>query len=149
VREGFGFGAGRGMVAAWDPDGGPLKARGRVPNSPGARQAFGAPQNGPGRAATLESLIGSGRVQKTWMSVRARQGPKLVVCAKTNDLEDAEVRPNADHENLCHIRRSIRANRSLYFVRFCGSLVGETAGVPGASLITRYPIRCLAGPTGA
>jgi hypothetical protein len=70
------------------------------------------------------------------MPVRARggpaEGPKLVVCAKTNDLEDAEVRPNADHENFCHIRRSIRANRILYCVRFCGSLVGETAGVPGA-----------------
>jgi hypothetical protein len=36
----------------------------RVPNSPGARQAFGAPQNGPGRAASLESLIGSGRSSK-------------------------------------------------------------------------------------
>jgi hypothetical protein len=36
----------------------------RVPNSPGARQAFGAPQNGPGRAASLESLIGSGRGSK-------------------------------------------------------------------------------------
>jgi hypothetical protein len=32
VREGFGFGAGRGMVAAWDPDGGPLKARGSPPS---------------------------------------------------------------------------------------------------------------------
>jgi hypothetical protein len=46
------------------------------------------------------------------MSVRARQGPKPVVCAKTNDSEDAEVRPNADHENFCHIRRLIRANMS-------------------------------------
>jgi hypothetical protein len=36
----------------------------RVPNSPGARQAFGAPQNGPGRGASLESLIGSGRSSK-------------------------------------------------------------------------------------
>jgi hypothetical protein len=33
-------------------------------NSPGARQAFGAPQNGPGRAASLESPIGSGRSSK-------------------------------------------------------------------------------------
>jgi hypothetical protein len=33
-------------------------------NSPGARQAFGAPQNGPGRAASLERLIGSGRSSK-------------------------------------------------------------------------------------
>jgi hypothetical protein len=82
------------------------------------------------------------------MPVRARQGPKLVVWAKTNDLEDAEVRPNAEHENFCHIRRLISGNRSLYFVRFCGSLVGKTAGVPGASLTTRYPIRCLAGQTG-
>jgi hypothetical protein len=30
-------------------------------NSPADRQAFGALQNGPGRAASLESLIGSGR----------------------------------------------------------------------------------------
>jgi hypothetical protein len=36
----------------------------RVSNSPGARQAFGAPQNGPGRAASLESLIGSGRISE-------------------------------------------------------------------------------------
>jgi hypothetical protein len=33
-------------------------------NSPAARQAFGAPQNGPGRADSLESLIGYGRSSK-------------------------------------------------------------------------------------
>jgi hypothetical protein len=37
---------------------------GRGLNSPAARQAFGAPQNGPGRAASWESLIGSGRSSK-------------------------------------------------------------------------------------
>jgi hypothetical protein len=41
-----------------------LRLAARVPNSPGGRQAFGAPQNGPGRAASLESLIGSGRSSK-------------------------------------------------------------------------------------
>jgi hypothetical protein len=38
-----------------------VSVRRRGLNSPAARQAFGAPQNGPGRAADLESLIGSGR----------------------------------------------------------------------------------------
>jgi hypothetical protein len=45
------------------------------------------------------------------MPVRARQGPKLVVCAKTHDSGDAEVRPNADHEKFCHMQRLIEANR--------------------------------------
>jgi hypothetical protein len=45
------------------------------------------------------------------MPVRARQGPKLVVCAKTHDSGDSEVRPNADHENFCHMQRLIQANR--------------------------------------
>jgi hypothetical protein len=50
----------RGCVATrfFFPDGAALV---RGLNSPAARQAFGAPQNGPGRAADLESLIGSGR----------------------------------------------------------------------------------------
>jgi hypothetical protein len=43
---------------------GSSRAAGRGLNSPAARQAFGAPQNGPGRAACLESLIGSGRSSK-------------------------------------------------------------------------------------
>jgi hypothetical protein len=43
----------------------PIVRAARVPNSTGARQVFGAPQNGPGRAASLENLIGSGGRSKS------------------------------------------------------------------------------------